>query len=224
LKNNLMFQSSGFYKYGADVLSKGGPSNGWSGLAVVSNNWCTATQSSNGGCSASGDPKFANPDLSNPASKTLPDLSLQSSSGAIDGGAYLTTATNSGTNSTTLTVADALYFQDGSWGSDLARASTGLGGTMQADWIAIGTVNNSVQISSISYGTYSNSAGTIILASPMTWSTGAHIWLYKKSDGALVLAGAAPDYGASEYGATQGSAGGGSSSIAPPSNLQANVN
>jgi hypothetical protein len=125
----------------------------------------------------------------------------------------LTTATNSGTGSTTLTVADALYFQDGTWGSDLARASAGLGGTMQADWIAIGTVTNVVQISSIAYGTYNNPAGTITLASPMTWSNGAHIWLSRKSDGTSVLYGAAPDYGANEYIGTV-------VTVAPPTNLQ----
>jgi hypothetical protein len=194
-------------------MDKGTPSNGWAEITGgVANNWCTGTQSSNGGCSAFGDPKFTNPDISNPASKTLPDLSLQSSSSAIDGGTYLTTATNSGSNSTTLTVADALYFQDGTWGSDLARASTGLGGTMQADWIAIGTVNNTVQIASITYGAYNAPAGTITLSSPMTWTSGARIWLYKKSDGKVVLNGAAPDYGASEYGAT--------STVAPGTSLQ----
>jgi len=92
---------------------------------------------------------------------------------------------------------------------------------MQADWIAIGSVTNVVQISSVTYGTYNNPAGTITLASPVTWSTGAHIWLYKKSDGAVVLNGAAPDYGASEYG---GSGGGGGGTVAPPINLQAVVN
>ena len=84
----------------------------------------------------------------------------------------------------------------------LRKASAGLCGSMQADWIAIGTVANVVQISSVAYGTYNSPAGTITLASPMTWSNGAPIWLQKKSDGALVLAGAAPDYGASEYGGT----------------------
>jgi hypothetical protein len=69
---------------------------------------------------------------------------------------------------------------------------------MQPDWIAIGSVANVVQIASITYGTYANPAGTIKLASPTSWSSGARVWLYKKSDGALVLYGAAPDYGASE--------------------------
>ncbi|MGA7138851.1 MAG: hypothetical protein WBZ14_14335 [Terriglobales bacterium] len=204
LKNNLFYLSAGFTNYGSDVMDKGTPSNGWTQVTTVANNWCTGAQKSKGGCSAYGNPQFTNPDLSNPASTTLPDLSLQSTSGAINGGTYLTTATNSGSGSTTLSVADALYFQDGSWGSDLAKASTGLGGTMQADWISIGTVTNVVQISSVSYGTNNSPAGAITLASPMSWSSGAPIWLYKKSDGAAVLVGAAPDYGASEYGAPQG--------------------
>jgi len=206
-KNNIMYTSSGYTHFGSDVLNKGGPGNEWATLASGSGtNLCTGTQTggdlvSGGahGCSVTGDPSFTNPDLSNPLSTTLPDLSLQSGSIAIDAGTWLTTATNSGGGSTTLTVADALYFQDGTWGSDLARASAGLGGTMQADWIAIGTVSNIVQISSISYGTYSSPAGTITLASSMTWSNGAHIWLYKKSDGVTVLNGTAPDLGASEY-------------------------
>jgi hypothetical protein len=41
---------------------------------------------------------------------------------------------------------------------------------------------------------------SITLASPRTWSNGANIWLYKKSDGKQVLYGSAPDYGAFEYG------------------------
>jgi hypothetical protein len=219
LKNNLMYLaasyvSSGDAKWNSDVMEKGSPSNGWSYIGAASNNWCTGAQSSSGGCSAYGNPLFVNPSLSDVTSKVLPDLSLQSTSGAIDGGTWLTTATNTGNSSTTLTVADALYFQDGTWGSDLARLSAGLGGTMQADWIAIGTVSNTVQIGSITYGSYNNPAGTITLTSPMSWSNGAHIWLVKKSDGAVVLNGAAPDYGASEYaggtGITTGTKHGGS--------------
>ena len=161
-------------------------------------NWDTAT---NNWVTATGDPKFVNTDISDPTSQNListahgytttptPNLFLQSSSGAIDGGTYLTTATVSGTASTTLVVADAMYFQDGTWGSSLARGTTHF-----ADWIAIGTVSNVVQISSINYST-----NTITLASPMTWNNGADIWLYKKSDGSTVLVGSAPDYGAYEY-------------------------
>ena len=209
LKNNLIYEpdSLGLAMFGADAIdhSPGGssppfsPTISWSEFPTAVNNWCTKSQSSSGACSATGNPLFNNPDISNPSSTTLPDLSLQSTSGAIDKGTNLTVATNSGSNSTTLTVADAQYFQDGTWGSDLSRPSAGLGGTMQADWIAIGAVTNVVQISAITYGTYNNPAGTITLDSPMTWSNGAPVWLYKKSDGTQVLCGAAPDIGAFEY-------------------------
>jgi hypothetical protein len=112
-------------------------------------------------------------------------LTLQTTSGAIDQGTYLTQANGSGSNSTTLVVDDALFFQDGSWGSSLANT--------QADWIAIGTVDNTVQINSINYST-----NTITLSSPKTWSDNANIWLYKDSDGTIVLYGSAPDIGAHE--------------------------
>ena len=213
VKNNIIYNSQSVTYWNLDTGDRGDNSSIFSEVASMVNNWCTSNQP---GCSGYGDPKFTNPDVTNPLSQNLissahgyaatalPDLTLQSSSPAIDRGTSLTTATNSGSNSTVLTVADALYFQDGTWGSSLARASAGLGGTFQADWIAIGTVSNVVQISSITYGTYNNPAGTITLASPMTWSNGAPIWLYKKSDGTQVLYGAAPDMGASEYGSGGG--------------------
>ena len=132
------------------------------------------------------DPLFVNPAITDKTSLILPNLQLQSLSKAINTGAPLTIATNSGDNSTILGLRDALYFQDGTWGSALAGH--------QADWIAIGTVDNVVQISSISYDT-----NTITLASPITWINGAPIWLYKKSDGEQVLYSTAPDCGAHEF-------------------------
>jgi len=136
-----------------------------------------------------GDPKFVNPDLSAPSSRTLPDLNLKSDSPAIDKGTDLTQARGAGAKSVTLRVDDALYFQDGTWGSDLARNVT-----LFPDWIAIGTVSNVAQIRSIDY-----TQNTITLASPMTWEDKASIWLYKDSSGRRVLFGAAPDMGAYEY-------------------------
>jgi hypothetical protein len=135
------------------------------------------------------DPSFINTSMSDKTSLILPDLTFGAGSAAINGGTYLTQANGTGSNSTTLIVDDALYFQDGTWGSDLAR-----GVTLFPDWIAIGTINNVVQISSINYST-----NTITLSFPTTWSNGASIWLYKKSDGTQVLYGSAPDYGAYEY-------------------------
>jgi len=86
-------------------------------------------------------------------------------------------------------VEDAMYFQDGTWGSSLTR-----GVTMFPDWIAVGTVSNRVGIKSINYST-----NTITLNAPITWDNQAPVWLYKKSDGAVVLQGAAPDFGAAEF-------------------------
>jgi len=102
-------------------------------------------------------------------------------------------------NSIVLAVSDALYFQDGTWGSDLAR-----GVSLFPDWIAIGNVENIVAIRSIDY-----ESNTITLAAPKSWSDGAPIWLYRKSDGTVVLRGSAPDFGASEFGA-----------LAPPLNIR----
>ncbi|HDZ00133.1 MAG TPA: hypothetical protein ENH52_01530 [Nitrospirae bacterium] len=143
---------------------------------TFTDNWVTAD----------GDPLFVNTDVSDPTSTTLPDLRVKPGSGVINKGVNLTQANNSGTSSTTLIVDDALYFQDGSRGSSLSN--------IQADWIAIGTVSNTVQISSIDYST-----NTITLASPMTWSDNANIWLYKDSAGNIVLWGSAPDIGANEF-------------------------
>lgn len=204
VKNNIVYANG---QGDICALSWGNPNCTAQSWDTVVNNWLTT----------SGDPKFTNPDLSNTLSQNLipsahgyttgmavPDFSLLSSSPAIDKGTNLTSSTNSSTGSTNLTVADASYFQDGSWGSDLAR-----GVTFFPDWIAIGTVTNTVRISSVNYAT-----NTITLASPMTWSNGAPIWLYKKSDGAVVLVGAAPDNGASEFTGTT------SAKPAAPTNLR----
>ena len=132
------------------------------------------------------EPGFVNTDMSDKTSLSLPDLSLQSGSDAIDGGIPLTTVANSDTGSgTSLIVNDAGYFQDGSWGPN---------NQIQADWIAVGTADNAVQIQSIDYDT-----GTITLANPILRSDGEPVWLYKDSTGKRVLYGSAPDFGAYEY-------------------------
>lgn len=129
------------------------------------------------------DPDFVDPDISDPASGVLPDLRVQAGSPAIEAGIPLTNASGAGSNSATLVVDDAYYFQDGSWGSALSD--------IQPDWIAVGTVGNIARISSIDYDT-----NTITLASPITWEDNAPVWLYRKSDGQRVLYGTAPNIGA----------------------------
>jgi hypothetical protein len=154
-------------------------------LNIVTPNWQAAN----------GNPQFTDATYTDPFSLTAPDFTLQAGSGAIDTASHLAIAVGAGSSSTSLVASavspwfGALPFQDGTRGSDLVR----LNGTMHADWIAIGTVSNTVQISSIDYAT-----NTITLASAKSWSDGASVWLYKKSDGVIVLVGTAPDYGAHE--------------------------
>jgi len=195
IKNNIVYDNNSNNVWKSDIVFRVGHLPTATDMLQIVNNWTTP----------SGDPKFVNPNLSQPSSSVLPDLSLQSSSPAIDKGTYLTQATNSGSNSTNLVVSDALYFQDGTWGSDLARAAGGF----QADWIAVGTVNNVVQIQSVNYAN-----NTITLKSPITWSTNAPVWLFKDSSGKQVLYGSAPDMGASEYNSGQ--------VVAPPINPNQN--
>ncbi len=174
-KNNLVYNN---------VLDMNGV--GGSGTEFA-NNWCASANPVHA-CVGSGDPLFVNPDITQLTSTTLPDFGLQAASPVRELGGPLTTAVGTGSSSTSLVVTDALYFQDGTWGSSLAQAG------FHADWIAIGTVGNTVQIISINYTT-----NTITLASAKTWANGASVWLYKKSDGDIVLDGVAPDLGANEY-------------------------
>ena len=115
-----------------------------------------------------------------------PVFTLQSSSTAIDSGTYCTQADGAGSG-TKIKVDDAGYFQPG-WGN-----GAGGGAVVSADWIAIGTVSNTVQISSIDY-----TNDSITIASTKNWEDNASIWLYKRSDGSVVLYGSAPDAGAHE--------------------------
>jgi hypothetical protein len=98
-------------------------------------------------------------------------------------------------------VANAGFFSDG----------YGING-VQPDWIRIGA-STTAQISSVNY-----SSNVITLASPASWSSGASVYLYKNSNGAVVLNGANPDIGAYPFGSTSAS-----QAPLPPTNLQAIV-
>lgn len=177
IKNNILYaHPSGEYR-----LSGGSKSD-----QTWANNLCDNTDGDLG-CMA-GAPTFSDTTLDDYSNVHIkPNLSAASAaSPQIDGGTNLTLANGAGDNNATLHVDDALYFQDGTWGSSLSN--------IQADWIAIGTVTNVVQISSIDYEN-----NTITLAEAKSWADDAPIWLYKKSDGEVVLYGSAPDYGAHEY-------------------------
>lgn len=120
---------------------------------------------------------------------TAPDLSLQYNSPAKDQGTYLTTVHADDTSSgTSLILTDASYFQDGTWGSDLATLSPDticVGATIAAaDCFEVGTIN---------YAT------NTITVTDFTREDGDKVWLQKDSGGSVVLFGDAPDYGAFEY-------------------------
>jgi len=147
-----------------------------------------------------GDPLFFNAKTTPPANKmdsTVPNLDLQSGSPAIDAGGALTKVSVADAGSgTSLVVSDSGYFQDGTWAPP---------GTIEADWIAVGTVGNVVQISSIS-------GNTITLSNSISRQGGDSVWLYKDSDGTIVLYGSAPDAGAYEFLQDQ--------ALLPPKNLR----
>ena len=163
---------------------------GYVGQQVFANNWDGNTQ---------GDPKFQNASTSPPADKsdpTIPDFRLRADSPAIEKGGPLTTVASAAGFGTVLTLTDAKYFQDATYGPP---------GVLQADWIAVGSVNNVAQIASIS-------GNIVTLASSLSWTYGAPVWLYRKSDGERVLHGTAPDPGAKEYPLGE--------ALTPPANLQ----
>ena len=190
IKNNLMWKNQQGPE-GADQIVT--DADAWPPDIVVTNNWSDLD----------GDPKFTDegsysspsmedPDFDgcDPTSITNPNLSLQPNSPVIDQGTYLTQANGSGSTSTTLIVDDAKYFQPG-WGD-----GAGGGASVPADWLIIGTTvaaGDIVQIGSINYST-----NTITLASVITWADDDYVWLYKDSDGTVVLKGTAPEIGAYE--------------------------
>jgi hypothetical protein len=172
IKNNIM------YGFGGSSEVGGGPANPNAYGTYFINNWF----------STNGNPMFVSTNwtMADAFDFTKPDMRLTTNSAAIDAGAALTQTVGSGSGSTSLTVSDALYFQDGTWGSVLAGH--------QADWIAIGTVTNVAQISSVNH-----TNNTITLAAARSWVNNDPVWLYKDSGGEVVLLGTAPDLGAYEF-------------------------
>jgi len=153
---------------------------------IEHNNLCYLTGYS-GSWSAPASGLYSTSDKFNQNSLFISDtsnLNLQTTSPAINAGGALTTVASGDVGSgTSLKVNDAGFFQDG----------YGLTG-VQPDWIAVGSVSNVAQISSINYST-----NVITLATPLTRSAGAPVYLYKNSSGQQVLYGSAPDIGAYEY-------------------------
>jgi hypothetical protein len=159
--NNLFFQTSTSYQNLIKINGTAQPVSWWetNSPSLVNHNFQQV------------DPQFTN--------TSSRDFSLKSTSPAIDTGANLTTASNTGSNSTNLTVVDARYFSDGYT-------------LVSADWIKIGT-GNPVQIASVNYAT-----NTITLTAPTTWQAGNPVNVYKNSSGRIVFSGQKPDIGALE--------------------------
>jgi hypothetical protein len=100
----------------------------------------------------------ANPQFTNPASPTR-DFSLGATSPAKNAGDFLTQATNSGTGSTSLQVADAGYFHDGF-------------GLIAGDTIQVGTGQAPVVVTAVNYST-----NTLTLQNARTWTSGTNVSL-----------------------------------------------
>jgi hypothetical protein len=206
IKNNL------FYGNTSDLSCGGNSCNGVTNVLV--NNWCSHSID---GCPSAYrgiDPQFVDPDITDYdsqhlfsgvtgyAATPLPDLTLQSTSPAINSGTYLTQVndadgcTAASEDCTSLVVDDATYFQDGSWGSDLTRTA----GTMLGDEICISASSTVADLTRCKQISAVNVDGvTITLATEMSWANNEYVWLYKKSDGVQVLYGDATDMGAHEY-------------------------
>lgn len=170
IKNNL------FYAHPNDGNQPIGENGALRANQVIANNYDG---------DVSGDPQFVNATTNFPAvtDKTLPDLNLLITSPAINAAGALTTVSSGGGSSTTsITLVDASYFQDGTYGT----------GLMQGDYIAVGTVGNVVQITA-------RSGNTLTLNNPISCANGNSVWLVRISDGLLVLNGSGPDYGAYEF-------------------------
>lgn len=200
IKNNLLYDNAE-----GDICS-----SGLSAGSCSAESWDTV---SNNYLNASGDPIFVNPILTSPTSQNLfttytgysasplPNLSLGSSSGAIDGGTYLTTVHADDIGSgTSLILTDAMYFQAGS-----AASTTPVGSSLSivaGDVILVGTTvaeADEATITDINYAT-----NIVTISSGITRTDGEYVWLKKKSDGTQVLYNTAPDYGAYEYNSESG--------------------
>jgi hypothetical protein len=164
-----------------DAISENPPYNVYS-ITASSNAGCNLAYMSSGskswGTIASEPGAVLN---ENPLFAGGDDLTLQTGSPAIDAGCPLTRVSAADTGSgTALVVDDARFFQDG-WAG------------VPADWIAVGSSDNTAEIVSIDYD-----ANTVTLATPLARSPAEPVWLYKNSTGSTVLRGSAPDIGAFE--------------------------
>ncbi len=166
IKNNIIYDN----KWGNITWLQTSAANN-----TLSGNWYNET----------GNPLFINSTLGEVDDVSLPNLSLQESSLAINSGVSLTvvSALDSGIG-TQLILDDSKYFQDGSWGPI---------GMVEPDWIAVSNTTNVVKIISINYST-----NALTLNNSISRIPGDSVWLYKDSSGRRVLYGNSSDMGAYE--------------------------
>ena len=178
-----VFKNNIFYENKNELLGAGYPIvNGWTSedgwaepkLQIITNNWRGGIDGDPGFVDISGTP---DPELI----ATQFDFSLQSDSGAIDNGEFLTTIISSGGSGTQFQVQDAGYFFDG-WGLVDAIPTADISG----DVIQLEGQTQKATIINIDYNT-----NTITVDTSLTWTTGQGV--------SLEYSGSAPDQGAYEY-------------------------
>jgi hypothetical protein len=171
--------------YGVDASSSTGFTYGHS-LAFCTGSPCTIHSHTYGSGSFTSDP--GNVLGSDPLflNYGINDLHLTSLSPARGAGTFLTTANGAGTSSTSLTVTDASFFQDG----------YGIVG-VQPDCLRIGASTTVC----IAAGGINYSTNVITLASAVSWNNADGIYLYKDSSGNQQLFAANPDMGAFQFSA-----------------------
>jgi hypothetical protein len=169
INNNLYYQSGGSPEFVTNYPDPWPTNTTYTGLSA----WKTAlTGSAFSGWvgrdaqSVSEDPLFVNVPANPGAYSDTMDFNIGASSPAKSTAKTLTVATNTGTNSTSLSVSDPYYFR-----TDYGIPSFYSG--VKGDSIQIGSAA-AVEITAINYST-----GELTLSGQRTWSNGASVWLWK---------------------------------------------
>ncbi|MCB2167346.1 MAG: hypothetical protein KQI78_06765 [Deltaproteobacteria bacterium] len=168
-KNNIFYNNKNYYGKSIPIIESY-PERDQPDLQIISGNWMEF-----------GDPHFKNiSGIPSPNLAKQYDFELQSDSGAIDNGVFLTKITSTSGSGTVFTVEDAGYFFDG-WGLADEITTTNISG----DIIQLKGQSQTARILGVNYDN-----NTIFLDSPLTWTKGQEV--------ALEYGGTAPDQGAYE--------------------------
>lgn len=192
--NNICYNTTAT-SWSPDYFSQGGAYNG----NLAYNTDCTT--SCTWGAPYTSEATYSSLHNQNPLFANFPSSPVLMSGSPAEGAGVALTTVSSGCGSSSLTVGDAHPFQPG-WGPSNAPVS--------ADWVRIGS-STIAQITSIDYTNNKLTFGTSV-----SCSTSDPVYLYKVTDGTVVLTGTKPDIGAYPYT-------GNSSQVSPPSALAAVV-